>query len=86
MQATNDFIIVKNSMQEEQKTASGLVLKRADTDAENNGVIVSIGESVQSTTYKIGDTIWFSSVECRIGDEDRKLVAIKEKNIIAVGE
>ena len=51
MQATNDFIIVKNSMQEEQKTASGLVLKRADTDAENNGVIVSIGESVQSTTY-----------------------------------
>lgn len=86
MQATNDFIIVKNSMQKEQKTASGLILKREDTSAENNGVIVSVGESVQNTSYKVGDTVWFSSVECRVGEEDRKLVAIKEKNIIAVGE
>ena len=86
MKATNDFIIVKNTMMEEQKRESGLVVKRANKDAENNGIIESIGESVSNKDLKVGDLVWLSSVECRIGEEERKLVAIREKNIIAVGE
>ncbi len=86
MKATNDFIIVKNTMMEEQTRESGLVIKRANKDAENNGVIESIGESVTNKELKVGDTVWFSSVECRVGEEDRKLVAIREKNIIAIGK
>lgn len=86
MKAANGFLIVKNSMVEEQKTESGLVIKRANKEAENNGVVISIGDGVQNTNIKEGDLVWFSSVECRIGAEERKLVAIHEKSIIAIGE
>jgi co-chaperonin GroES (HSP10) len=86
MKAANDFIIVKNTMMEEQTRESGLVIKRANKDAENNGIIESIGESVTNKDLQVGTLVWFSSVECRVGEEERKLVAIREKNIIAIGE
>lgn len=86
MKAANDFIIVKNTMMEEQTRESGLVIKRANKDAENNGIIESIGDTVTNKELKVGDLVWFSSVECRVGEEERKLVAIREKNIIAVGK
>lgn len=86
MKATNNFLIVKNSMNEEKKTASGLVIQQANTTAENNGVIVSIGPDVQDKSLKEGDVVWFSTVECQIGDKSKHLIAIKDINIIAIGE
>ena len=62
MKATNDFIIVKNTMMEEQTRESGLVIKRANKDAENNGVIESIGESVTNKELKVGDTVEITNI------------------------
>lgn len=86
MKATNDFIIVQNSLNEEKKSESGLIISRADKTAENKGIVISVGEAVENQKIKVGETVWFSSVTCRVGEESRKLVAIQEKNIIAVGE
>ena len=83
MQASNDFIIVENKMVEEKTTDSGLLIKRAEQEAENNGVVVSVGGDVD-LDLSVGDVVWFSSVECRVGLSERKLVAIREKNIVAV--
>lgn len=86
MKATNDFIIVQNSLNEEKKSEGGVILSRADKNAENKGVVISVGDYVENNSIKVGDTVWFSSVTCRVGEESRKLVAIQEKNIIAIGE
>jgi co-chaperonin GroES (HSP10) len=85
MKALNDYIIVKNHMTEEKTTASSLIVERAEKNAENNGIVMSIGELVK-TDIKVGDLVWFSSVAIQIGDSDRKLVAIKENSIVAVGD
>lgn len=86
MKAANDFIIVKNEMSEEKTTNLGVIITRANKVAENNGYVVSIGDGVKNEDLKEGDLVWFSSVECRVGEEERKLVAIRENSIIAIGE
>lgn len=84
MIATNNYIIVRNELNAEKTTSSGLVEERAETTVQNNGIIESIGNGVKNSEIKEGDVVWFNKIESTIGSE-KKLLAIKEDAIFAIG-
>ncbi len=101
MQAYGEFIIVRNDMNKEEKVGS-IIVEQENTNAVNNGTVISVGDLVNSDVeqyvssglevtseaveIKEGDTIWFSNVVCQIGTKDKKLIAVRKKDIIAIGE
>lgn len=70
---------------EKQKvTASGIILKSADPDEANKGIVTSIGDEV--TAVSVGDTVlpnWNGNIG-KVTYEDEEYYIIPEKEIVAV--
>lgn len=87
----NDRVIVKR-MEEERKTASGIVIPDAATEKPDQGEIIAVGNGkvgddgkLQAMTVKVGDRVLFGKYSGQTvkvdGDE---LLVMKEDDLFAV--
>lgn len=80
--ATNNFLVIKNELRGEQKTAGGLVRKLENKEAKNDGIVLSVGPDVKHV--KVGDKIWFNKVQGLVGDDKPQLVVVSEENVMCI--
>ena len=80
--ATNNFLVIKNELRGEQKTADGLVRKLENKEAKNDGIVLSVGPDVKHV--KVGDKIWFNKVQGLVGDDKPQLVVVAEENVMCI--
>ncbi len=89
----NDRVIVKR-MEEERKTASGIVIPDAATEKPDQGEIVAVGKGkigddgkLQAMTVKVGDRVLFGKYSGQAFKMDGKeLLTMREDDIIGVIE
>ncbi|KXS31930.1 MAG: molecular chaperone GroES [Candidatus Gallionella acididurans] len=89
----NDRVIVKR-MEEERKTASGIVIPDAATEKPDQGEIVAVGKGkvgddgkLQAMSVKIGDRILFGKYSGQAFKMDGvELLQMREDDIIGVIE
>lgn len=80
--ATNNFLVIKNELRGEQKTAGGLVRKLENKEAKNDGIVLSVGPDVKHV--KVGDKIWFNKVQGLVGNDQPQLVVVAEENVMCI--
>jgi len=89
----NDRVIVKR-MEEERKTASGIVIPDAATEKPDQGEIIAVGKGkvgddgkLQAMSVKIGDRILFGKYSGQAFKMDGvELLQMREDDIIGVIE
>jgi chaperonin GroES len=89
----NDRVIVKR-MEEERKTASGIVIPDAATEKPDQGEIVAVGKGkvgddgkLQAMSVKVGDRILFGKYSGQAFKMDGiELLQMREDDIIGVIE
>jgi chaperonin GroES len=89
----NDRVIVKR-MEEERKTASGIVIPDAAAEKPDQGEIVAIGKGktgddgkLQPMTVKVGDRVLFGKYSGQAFKMDgQELLTMREDDIIGIVE
>ncbi len=89
----HDRVIVRR-MEEESKSAGGIVIPDSATEKPSRGEIISVGPGkfndkgeVNPLSVKVGDTVLFgkySGTEVKLGDEE--LLVMREDDIMGVIE
>ncbi|MDP2111169.1 MAG: co-chaperone GroES [Thiobacillus sp.] len=90
----HDHVIVKR-MEEERKTASGIVIPDAATEKPDQGEIIAVGAGKKDDQgklipldVKVGDRVLFSkyAVKQTVKDEGVELLVMREEDILGVVE
>ena len=89
----NDRVIVKR-MEEERKTASGIVIPDAATEKPDQGEIIAVGKGktgddgkLQPMSVKVGDRVLFGKYSGQTVKVDgNELLVMKEDDLFAVVE
>ncbi len=89
----HDRVVIKR-MEEERKSAGGIVIPDSATEKPIRGEVIAVGNGkilesgdVRPLDVKVGDTVMFgkySGNEVKVGDEE--LVVMREDDIMAVVE
>jgi chaperonin GroES len=94
MKALEDRIIIKKEKKTEEKTTSGFVLTKTNSDADNQGIVVEVGPGrilpnrIQiEPDVKVGDRVVFDPFAVQYFDyENEEYLVIFSKDILAVIE
>ena len=89
----NDHVIVKR-MEEERKTASGIVIPDAATEKPDQGEIIAVGKGktgddgkLQAMSVKVGDRVLFGKYSGQAFKmEGQEFLTMREDDIIGVVE
>ena len=89
----NDRVIVKR-MEEERKTASGIVIPDAATEKPDQGEIIAVGKGktgddgkLQAMSVKVGDRVLFGKYSGQaFKTEGQEFLTMREDDIIGVVE
>ena len=80
----HDNVVLKKE-EEENKTASGIILTSENKNKPSIGLVESIGEGVKDAGFKVGDRVVYKEYSgTRIKIDEVEYIVIADEDILAV--